>query len=96
MNPIIPPQHGPVVRFLARIRDEAHRFAITYHRKRRSKATLRTALTDIPGVGPRRARLLLNQFGSVARIREATAEQIAAVPGFSKNLAGTILDKLTE
>ncbi|HUW62394.1 MAG TPA: excinuclease ABC subunit UvrC [Candidatus Bathyarchaeia archaeon] len=96
MNPIIPPQHGPVVRLLARIRDEAHRFAITYHRKKRSKATLRTALTDIPGVGPRRARLLLNKFGSVARIREATAEQIAGVPGFSKMLAETILAKLKE
>ena len=96
MNPIIPPQHGPVVRLLSRIRDEAHRFAITYHRKRRSKATIRTALTDIPGVGPRRARLLLNQFGSVAKIREATVEQIAAAPGFSTALAQTVLSKLNE
>jgi excinuclease ABC subunit C len=96
MNPIVPPQHGPVVRLLARIRDDAHRFAIAYHRKRRSKATLRTALTDIPGVGPKRARLLLNQFGSVATIRQATVEQIAGVPGFSKMLAETVLQGLKD
>lgn len=87
MNPVVPPQNGPVVHLLARIRDEAHRFAITYHRKKRSKATLRTALTDIPGVGPERARRLLNQFGSVARIREASLEDLALVKGFSAGLA---------
>jgi len=95
-NPIVPSQHGPVVRLLARIRDEAHRFAITYHRKRRSKATLRTVLTEIPGVGPKRAKTLLNKFGSVAKIREATEQQIAALPGFSGTLAKTILERLQE
>lgn len=86
-NPIILPQSGPVVQLAARIRDEAHRFAITLHRKQRGKATLRTALTDIPGVGPKRARALLNHFGSVARIREAGVEEIAQAPGFTEKLA---------
>jgi excinuclease ABC subunit C len=89
-NPIILPQHGPVILLLTRIRDEAHRFAITHHRKRRSKATLRTRLTDIPGVGPARARTLLNAFGSVAKIEHVPAEEIAALPGFNLKLAKAI------
>lgn len=94
MNPIIPPQSGPVVRLLARVRDEAHRFAITYHRGRRKKAALATALTAIPGVGPKRARTLLTRLGSVARIRAAEIETIAALPGFSQMLAQTVLEHL--
>ena len=93
-NPIVPSQHGPVVRLMARIRDEAHRFAITYHREKRSKATLRTALTDIPGVGPTRARNLLKSLGSLARIRASSASDLAAVPGVSEALADTILTHL--
>jgi excinuclease ABC subunit C len=95
MNPVVPPQNGPVVHLLARIRDEAHRFAITYHRKKRSKATLRTALVDIPGVGPERARRLLNAFGSVARIREASVGDVAAVKGFSETLARQVQEHLS-
>lgn len=93
-NPIIPPQHGPVVRLMTRIRDEAHRFAVTYHRKRRKKATLRTALTDINGIGPARARALLNKFGSLARIRESSVQEIAEVPGLSEQLAQSVLEHL--
>jgi len=93
-NPIIPPQNGPVVRLLAGIRDETHRFAITYHRKKRTKARLTTALLQIPGVGERRARLLLTAFGSVSRIREATPEQLAAVPSISATLARKIVEAL--
>ena len=90
MNPILLPQNGSVVQYLARIRDEAHRFAITHNRKRRSKATLRTSLTDIPGVGPTRARALLKHFGSVTRVREATLAELAEAPGVSATLADTI------
>ena len=90
-NPVVPPQHTHLVQLLARIRDEAHRFAVTYHRKRRQKATVRTSLTDIPGVGPHRARTLLNKFGSTARIGESSVADIAAVPGFSEALAAAIL-----
>ncbi len=95
-NPIIPPQHGAVVQFMVRLRDEAHRFAITYHRKQRSRATLRTSLTDIPGVGPARAKLLLTRLGSIAKIRASSVEAIAALPGFSENLARIVLERLAE
>lgn len=94
-DPIILPQNSPVVLFLARIRDEAHRFAVTYHRKRRGKATLSTALTSIPGVGPKRARTLLNSLGSLAKVRKATPDEIAALPGFSAELAQTIKEHLS-
>ena len=93
-DPIILQQNSPVVLFLARIRDEAHRFAITYHRQRRSTSTLSTALTSIPGVGAKRARTLLNALGSVAKVRSATVEEIAAVPGFSRALATTVKEHL--
>ncbi|MEA3364333.1 MAG: excinuclease ABC subunit UvrC, partial [Candidatus Hydrogenedentes bacterium] len=89
-NPIVPRQDNPVVHLLARVRDEAHRFAVTYHRKRRKKATLTTTLTQIPGVGKKRARLLLNQLGSLAKIQEAPVEAIAALPGFSEKSARDI------
>lgn len=94
MNPVVPPQSGAVVRLLARIRDETHRFAITHHRKRRAKATLRSALTEIPGVGPARAKTLLTRLGSVARIREAPVEALAGLPGFNESLARRVLEHL--
>ena len=93
-NPVILPQTGPVVQLLAHIRDEAHRFAITYHRKRRAKATIATTLTAIPGVGPKRARFLLNKLGSIAKIGAAPAGDIAALPGFSDRLEQRIRDYL--
>ena len=73
-----------------RLRDEAHRFAITYHRDLRAKASIRSAFDDLPGVGPKRKRALLRVFGSAKRIREAPVEQIAAVPGIGPALAGRI------
>jgi excinuclease ABC subunit C len=75
------PRDSPVLHLVQRIRDEAHRFAITFHRKLRTKRTIGTALTDIEGVGPRRARLLLRRFGSVRGVREAPVEALAAVVG---------------
>jgi len=93
-NPVILPQNSKVVLFLARIRDEAHRFAITYHRKRRGKSTLATSLTGIPGVGPERAKTLLRKLGSVARIRMSSVDEIAALPGFSQSLAKTVYEHL--
>lgn len=89
-NPVILPQNSPVVHLLVRLRDEAHRFAITYHRKRRKKAALNTPLTDIPGIGPKRARKLLNRFGSLARIQRAPVGEIAGLPGFTEDLAKTV------
>jgi ERCC4-type nuclease len=83
---------------LVRIRDEAHRFAITYNRELRRRARLRSVLDDIEGVGPVRRRALLRHFGSLKRIREATADEIAAVKGFNRELAAEIrrhLDEMT-
>ena len=93
-NPVILAQNAPVVHLMARIRDEAHRFAITYHRSRRVKGTIRSTLTDIPGIGPKLAKKLLNRFGSLARIRELPATEIADVPGINNRLAQVVQQHL--
>lgn len=79
---------------LQRIRDEAHRFAVSYNRKLRSRRTLRSDLGEIPGIGPTRQRELLRRFGSVRGVREATPEEISRVPGFSEALAARVLTYL--
>jgi excinuclease ABC subunit C len=76
-EPIVLDRHSPVLQLIQQIRDETHRFAITFHRQRRSSRRLRTSLTDIPGVGERTARKLLRKFGSVARLRELTVDDLA-------------------
>jgi excinuclease ABC subunit C len=77
-EPIVLDRHSPVLQLIQQIRDETHRFAITFHRQRRSSRRLRTSLTEIPGVGERTARKLLRKFGSVARLRDLTVEELAA------------------
>jgi len=77
-----------------RIRDEAHRFAITYHRQRRSKAATHSLLDDVPGIGPKRRRELIRKFGSVAGIREATLDEITGVPGMSAASARKLAEHL--
>jgi excinuclease ABC subunit C len=79
---------------LQRVRNEAHRFAVSYNRKLRRKRTLRSDLGEIPGIGPRRQQALLTRFGSVRGVRAATADEIARVPGFSEALAARILTYL--
>ncbi len=79
---------------LQRIRDEAHRFAVTYNRKLRRKRTVRSDLSRIPGIGPERQKLLLTRFGSVKGVKSATAEEIARLPGFSGTLATRVLTYL--
>jgi excinuclease ABC subunit C len=79
---------------LQRIRDEAHRFAVRYNRKLRSKRTIRSDLGDIPGIGPTRQTQLLRRFGSLQGVREASKEEIARVPGFSEALASRVLTYL--
>jgi excinuclease ABC subunit C len=76
-EPIVLDRHSPVLQLIQQIRDETHRFAITFHRQRRSSRRLRTSLTEIPGVGERAARKLLRKFGSVARLKELTVEDLA-------------------
>ena len=89
-NPVVLPQNGPVVLYLARIRDEAHRFAVSYHRRRRAKALKAGPLTQIPGIGPKRARVLLTTLGSLKRIQAASQKEIAALPGFNEHLAEVV------
>ena len=75
---------------LQKIRDEAHRVAIGFHRKQRSKRTLTSALDNLPGIGPTKRGLLLRKFGSVKRILEATPEELSQVKGISKKDIQTI------
>lgn len=77
-EPIVLERHSPVLHLIQQIRDETHRFAITFHRQRRSSRRLRTSLTDIPGVGERTAQKLLQRFGSVARLRRMSVDDLAA------------------
>jgi len=72
------------------VRDEAHRFAVTYHQKLRAKRAVRSVLDEVEGVGPARKRALLRTFGSVKGIREASADDLAAVAGVGKTLAEKI------
>ncbi|MGH7632733.1 MAG: excinuclease ABC subunit UvrC, partial [Gemmatimonadaceae bacterium] len=87
-------RRSPALRLLQRARDEAHRFAITYNRKRRAMRTVTSELLRIPGIGPARRRTLLQAFGSVQGVRDATEEQIAALPGFSAERARRVLGAL--
>ena len=87
-------RRSPSLRLLQRARDEAHRFGLAYNRKRRAQRTITSELLDIPGVGPARRRRLLEQFGSLAGVRSATAGELAAVPGLSTALAERILEHL--
>jgi excinuclease ABC subunit C len=80
-EPIALPRHSPVLQLVQRVRDEAHRFAIGFHRKTRSARTLRSELDDIPGVGPAKRRLLLSRFGSVRGVRGASAAELVTVVG---------------
>jgi excinuclease ABC subunit C len=89
-DPIVLPPTSSALYLVQRLRDEAHRFAITYHRNLRDKRAVRSAFDDLPGVGPKRKRELLKVFGSIKRVREAPVEQIAAVPGISRALAERI------
>jgi excinuclease ABC subunit C len=75
------PQESPALRLLQQIRDEAHRFAVTFHRKSRTMRDLRSELDMIPGIGPHRRRTLLTRFGSLAGVRRATREELTAVVG---------------
>ncbi len=93
---VILPLNSPGLMLLRRLRDEAHRFALTFHRKIRDKRMNGSTLDEIPGVGPRRKRLLLRTFGSIEGIRRASVSEIAAVPTLTAGLAERIKDILSE
>jgi excinuclease ABC subunit C len=89
-DPVILPRSSEGLYLLQRIRDEAHRFAITHHRNRRSKSMVESALDDVPGLGEVRRRTLLKHFGSLKRLREASVEELAQVPGIGVRTAEAI------
>jgi excinuclease ABC subunit C len=92
--PVILPRSSEGLYLLQRVRDEAHRFAITYHRAKRSKALAVSELDSIPGLGPARRATLLRHFGSVRRIAAATPAELASLPGIGQQLAGAVLAAL--
>ena len=86
-NAVTFPASSSALHLLQQIRDEAHRFAVTYHRKLRKRSRLHSVLTDIPGVGEKRKKGLLTHFGSLERVKEASVKELAAVPGMPDSLA---------
>ena len=95
-DPLIFPRNSEGLYLLQRIRDEAHRFAITFHRSRRSKVMLESLLDEIPGLGNARRTALLDRFGSVTAIRKAAVSELATTPGIGEKLAETIAQSLAQ
>lgn len=93
-EPILLPRDSMALYLLQRVRDEAHRFAITYHRARRQKEAVSSRLEEIPGIGPRRRAALLRHFGSLEAIRRATIEELAAVSGMNRSVAERLKEHL--
>jgi len=93
-NPVVLPRSSEGLYLLQRVRDEAHRFAITFHRQRRSKTMTASALDSVPGLGQTRRTALLRHFGSLKRVRAATAEEIAEVPGIGAATARAVVEAL--
>ena len=94
-DPVILPRNSEGLYLLQRVRDEAHRFAISYHRSKRSKRMTESALDTVPGLGETRRKALVTHFGSVARIRQASVEEITAVPGIGTTTATAVLAALS-
>ena len=88
------PRGSQALFLLQRLRDEAHRFAITYHRKLHRRASTQSRLDEVPGIGPKRKKALLQHFGSLKAIREATVEEVAQVPGLNRELAERVKEAL--
>jgi excinuclease ABC subunit C len=95
-DPVLLPRNSQALYLVQRVRDEAHRFAITYHRKVRGKKSLRSQLDEVPGVGPTRKKALLRHFGTVKAIRGASVEELAAVPGMTRRTAEDLKRALAE
>lgn len=92
--PVILPRTSQALYLTQYLRDEAHRFAISFHRQQRSARMKRSILDDIPGLGPKRRKQLVSSFGSVAKVKEASVEELAELPGFGPSLAQKIYDTL--
>ncbi|MBW1867269.1 MAG: excinuclease ABC subunit C, partial [Deltaproteobacteria bacterium] len=94
MNPINWGREGDLLLFLQKIRDEAHRFAITFHRQRRSKSSTVSVLDSIPGIGEKRKQTILRHFGSLKKIRAATLEELSALPQMNRKAAKAVITAL--
>jgi excinuclease ABC subunit C len=90
-DPVILPRTSEALYLLQRVRDEAHRFAITYHRQKRSSSMLVSLLDDVPGLGETRRKALIKKFGSLKRLRAATVEELMAVPGIGRRTAEAVM-----
>ncbi|MEO2142092.1 MAG: helix-hairpin-helix domain-containing protein, partial [bacterium] len=86
-EPIILPRDSQALYLVQRIRDEAHRFAITFHRNLRSKSSLKSPIDNVTGIGPKRKRMLIRRFGTLKGIKEAAVDDLASVPGMTRSLA---------
>jgi excinuclease ABC subunit C len=86
-EPFVLPRESKALHLVQQIDEEAHRFAITYHRKLRDRSAFASPLDEVSGIGPKRKRALLKRFGSIEGIRRATAEEVAAVPGMTRKVA---------
>jgi excinuclease ABC subunit C len=95
-TPVVLPSGSPSLYLIKQVRDESHRFAITFHRELRDKAMTASVLDDVPGIGPKRKRLLMREFGSLKRLREADEEAIAATPGIPAEVAHAVWQALHE
>ncbi|MEU2348968.1 excinuclease ABC subunit UvrC [Modestobacter sp. NPDC049651] len=95
-DPVILPRTSEALYLLQRVRDEAHRFAITYHRQKRSSTMLVSLLDDVPGLGEARRKALMKQFGSLKRLRAATVEELTTVPGIGRRTAEAVLAAVAE
>ncbi len=95
-DPVILPRTSEALYLLQRVRDEAHRFAITYHRQKRSVSMLVSLLDDVPGLGETRRKALMKQFGSLKRLRAASVEELTAVPGIGRRTAEAVLAAVAE
>jgi excinuclease ABC subunit C len=93
-EPIIFPRHSEALYLLQKVRDEAHRFAINFHRSKRSKVMLESLLDQISGLGEVRRKSLLTHFGSVTALKSATLSELSAVPGIGEKMARTIIDQI--
>jgi excinuclease ABC subunit C len=94
-DPVIMPRTSEGLYLLQRVRDEAHRFAITFHRQRRSRSMVESALDEVPGLGETRRRALLKRFGSMKRLRAATVEELASVPGIGPRTAVAVREAVS-
>ena len=93
-EPIIFPRHSEALYLLQKLRDEAHRFAINFHRSKRSKVMLESLLDEVPGLGEIRRKSLLTHFGSVTALKAATVDELASVPGIGGKMAQTIVEQI--